>query len=418
MQLLVVGLSHHTAPLPLRERVALGPDELPDALAGLRGVETVDEGLILSTCNRTELYVRSEVVQGAPALRSYLAALRPDVRTELDEHVYQHDGSRAVRHLFRVASGLDSLVVGEHDIARQVRDAYGLACSAGTAGPLLHRAVPRALQVGKRVRSETRIGEGVASVAGAAVQLAGRVFRDPGVCRVLAVGAGRTVETALKALGGGRGGALVVANRDERRARRLADRFGGRGIGLADLHRHVAAADLVVCATAAPTPLVHRDALAPELSGRGARPLLVLDLGVPRDVEPTVADLPGVYLHDVDDLHAITTRSLAQRAEELPRAEAIVTLAVSQFERRRRSFRSEPAVRATLDALLEGRREAVESGKGWSDAERAAADHATGRLVDRLMRRLAPRIKDSPRFADQLLDALGVPRDEPPEDDA
>jgi glutamyl-tRNA reductase len=268
--------------------------------------------------------------------------------------------------------------------------------------------VPRALQVGKRVRTETALARGIASVAGAAVGLAGRVFRDVSTCSILAIGAGETVTTALATLRAECDGRLVVANRTAARAEKVAAAFGGSAAPLADVARLAAEADIVVAATGAPEPHLRAADLAAHLDRRGVRPLLVLDLGVPRDVDPAVGELAGVYLHTVDDLHAIAARGRAERAAEVPKAEAIVATALSDFRRRRRDLDAEPAIKALLEGMLEVRESALSGEKGLTDAERAAAERVSGKLVDKLLRRLAPRLKDGSVEPRELLDAFGI----------
>jgi len=406
MQLLVAGLSHHDSPLAVREAFALAPDVVPAALDRLVHDAGFPEGLILSTCNRTEIYARSPDAGAVDRVARFFESLG-DVAGARD-HMYFHEGDAAVAHLFRVAAGLDSLVLGEPEIVRQMSEAYGVACSAGTAGPLLHRAVPRALQVGKRVRTETAISRGVASVAGAAVELAGRVFRDVSTCRILTIGAGETVALALKTLRPQTSGRLVVANRTFERAERLAARFDGTAAPLSDVARLAAESDIVVAATASSVPLLAARELETHLAGRRDRPLLVLDLGVPRDVEPAVGALPGVYLHCVDDLRAIAERGRAERAAEVPKAEALVASAVSDFKRRRKDLDAAPAIKALLDGILDLREAALVGEKNLTDAERAAAERVTGKLVDKFMRRLAPRLKDGSVEPRHLLDAFGI----------
>lgn len=409
MELLVAGLSHRTAPVHLRERLALPPTEVPLALGALVRDAGFDEGLLLSTCNRTEVYGRCDAPESARRALGFVASLgggAPDI----ERHLYVREGDDALRHLFRVAAGLDSMVVGEVEIQRQLSDAYDLARSAGTAGPLLHRAVPRALQVGKRIRTETGISRGVSSVAGAAVALAERVFRDVGTCRVATIGAGETIETALRALRPRVSGGLVVLNRTAARAERVAAAWGGTAAPLADLVRHVAAADIVIAATAAAVPLLRAADLAPLARDR-ERPWLFLDLGVPRDIEPGVADLPNVLLHDVDDLQSIADRSIEQRAAEIPKAEAIVATAVTEFRQRRRQMEAEPAIRALLDSLLGVRGDVVAGEKGLSPEAQEAVERSTGRLVDRILRRLAPRMKDGTTSPRAVLDAFGIEAD-------
>jgi glutamyl-tRNA reductase len=415
MDLFVAGLSHHTAPLALRERIALPPEETPKALDRLLHDEGFPEGFILSTCNRTEVYVRGDGDDAARRALAFFEKLRPSAWEELRGHVRLIGGDDAVRHLFRVAAGLDSLILGEPQIARQMSDAYDLACSAGGAGPLLRRAVPRALQVGKRVRTETGIGRGIASVAGAAAGLAERVFRDVPGCSILTIGAGETVETALAALRKDARGRLVVANRTPARAEALAARFGGVAAPLADVARLASECDVVVAATAATEPLLLARELSPHLAKRGARPLLVLDLGVPRDVEAAVGEIAGVYVHTIDDLHAIAERGRAERAAEAPKAEAIVTAALSDFKRRRRELDVEPAIKALLDGMLDVRQAALAGEKGLTPEERAAAERVSGKLVDKLLRRLAPRLKDGTATPREILDAFGIETPEDPQ---
>ena len=411
MELLVVGLSHHTAPLALRESIALSPDELPLALDGLVNGGGLAEVCVLSTCNRTEIYGRTREGGDSDSVAAVLDGLRPGVADSLRRHGYVHSGDDAIGHLFRVVSGLDSMVVGEHEIAGQVSRAYGLACSAGTAGPLLHRAIPRALQVGRRVRAETSLSRGIASVAGAAVELTGRIFRDVSTCRIVAVGAGETVTTALRALRGKATGPLTILNRTLAKAEALAAELGGEAAALESIPKCVAEADILIAATDAPEPLVLASEVAPLLKHRKERPLLVLDLGVPRDVDPALRKERGVYVHDLDDLQLIAERGRAGRLDSVPQAQAIVAAAVTEFRRRRTNLETQPAIRALLDELLEFRREAIEGDKHLSGDQREAAERVTGRMVDKLLRRLAPRMKDGTIEPGDLLTVFGV---EPP----
>jgi glutamyl-tRNA reductase len=289
-----------------------------------------------------------------------------------------------------------------------VSDAYATSRSAAVAGPVLHRCVPRALQVGKRVRSETDISRGVTSVAGAAVSLAQRVFRDLSGASVVAVGAGRTVRSALTALRAQWQGALVVLNRTEARATELAAEFDGASGPLDHLQSALARADVVIAATGAAQPLLTVALLAPLVRARRGRPLLVLDLGVPRNVEPGVGRLEEVYLYDVDLLEGVAEQGRREREREVPRAEEIVRAALVQFRERRERLDADPSIRAVLDTLLTLRRDVVDGERGLTDAERAAADRVTGKLVDRLLRRIAPRLARRDDAAAALLASLGI----------
>ena len=411
-RLIVAGISHRTAPLELRERIALPPGDQPRALGRLVPGGGLSEALVLSTCHRTEIYGRAQGEEGGAAdvlaVAGTLEELRPGVAEAFSAHGYRHVGEAALAHLFRVVSGLDSVVLGEHEIAGQVSRAYALACSAGTAGPYLHRAVPRAIQVGRRVRAETRLGRGTASVAGAAVALVERVFRDVTSCRVLGVGAGDTVATALRVLRGRGVTEFEIANRTPERARLLAAELDGDVAGLEGLGARVARADVVVAATDAREPLVRLGDVGPHLRERGSRPLVVLDLGVPRDVDPLLGSRPGVYVYTVDDLEGIANAGRERRRDDVPRAEAIVHGAVAQFRLRRRELEAAPAIRALLDGLLHERGAALHREHGLGEEARAVAERVTGRMIDRIVRRLAPGIKSGELPTAALLDALGA----------
>lgn len=420
MELLIAGLSHHTAPLALRERVAVTADASTSVLVRLRESLGCQESLVLSTCNRTEVYVRPGS-SGAPRPEALLAAMRgyddgSDVCEALRGHVYTRDGEAALGHLFRVAAGLESMVLGEHEILRQVSDAYDAARAAGSAGPVLHRCIPRALQVGKRVRSETDIARGVTSVAGAMVDLASRVFRDLSQASIVTIGAGRTVRTSLLALRSRSRGPLTVLNRSPAAAQELAAEFGGVAGTLDDAHSAAGSADVVITATGAAEPLLRCAELAPFVRARRGRPLLVIDLGVPRDVEPSVAKLDEVYVYDVDHLQSAAERGRRERELELPRAEEIVLAALTQFRVRRDRLDADPSIRAVLDALLTLRRDVVDGERGLTDAERSAADRVTGKLVDRLLRRFAPRLARRDDAAAALLETFGIAPPERPDD--
>jgi len=410
MHLFVAGLSHQTAPIALRERFALSPEAVPAALDRLRANGGCAEGMLLSTCNRFEIYGRLDDGRGpvaaAPLLRR-LAQAGVDVEA-LAPHVYARQGDDALEHLFRVTSGLESMILGEPQIAGQVSAAYDVARTVGSAGPLIHRAVPRAIQVGRRVRNETTICQGVASVAGAAVTLAKRVFRNLDSASLLTIGAGDTVRTALAALRKTAHGPLVVTNRSVERAETLADEFGGQADGLEGLARRAAEADVVVTATGASEPLLLADELLPLLKGRRRRPLLILDLGVPRDVDPAVGEHEGVFLYAVDDLNSIADGGRQARLAQVPKAEAIIRGALVDFRRRRKGLDADPAIRGLLDGLLGLRRDLVAGEKGLTKEERKVADRVTGKFVDRLLRRLAPRVKEGKAGANEVLEAFGI----------
>ena len=325
----VVGVSHLTAPVEIRERFAFTPGEAEAALGRLRTRSEVQEAVLLSTCNRTELYVcpgsDQSVVEAAERVFSEKAG---EVVGGTKKYLYRHDGEASVRHLYRVAAGLDSLVLGEAEIQGQVKDAYELAgrvpATPSLAGPVLHRLFQSALSAGGRIRSETPIGEGAASVASVAVELARKIFGGLEGRQVMILGAGTTAELVVGALGrdGIRG--LVVSSRTYERARELASRLSGRAVHFDEMSFELAKTDILVASTAAPHPLVTRDGFRHAREGSQHGPLLILDLAIPRDVEPEVGSEVNVFLYNVDDLHEIMDDNLLKRRMSVPDAEAIV----------------------------------------------------------------------------------------------
>jgi glutamyl-tRNA reductase len=346
-ELLLLGTSHKTAPVSLRERLALTEPDAPAFLGELTAAPAIREAAAISTCNRTEVYlVVSDPVQAESAALGVLAS-RAGIRpTELADAIYSPRNCDVARHLFRVASGLESMIVGEAEVQGQVRRAHDTALAAGTTGPLLNRLFAAALTTGKRVRTETAIGEGAASIPSVAVDLAEDVVWDLREARVLVIGAGETSELTAQALAAKGVRTVFVANRHADRARSLAERFGGAVVPLETLPDQLAEADVVVSSTASPHAIVHGEELSQVMAQRADRPLLVLDLAVPRDVEPSVAELPGVRLVDVDGLERVVSQNLASRAGEARRAEVVVEQEIEHFARWLGTLDVLPTVRA------------------------------------------------------------------------
>ncbi|MBB5016572.1 glutamyl-tRNA reductase [Rehaibacterium terrae] len=330
MALISLGLNHQTAPLALRERVAFAPDAMPDALRSLLSVPGVQEAALLSTCNRTELYASVEDGAESRALQ-WLADHHALGRDALETYLYRHVDAEAVRHLFRVATGLDSLVLGEPQILGQVKDAWLAARAAGALKTPLDRLFQHCFSVAKRVRTDTRIGAAPVSVAFAAVRLAQQVFSELDQATVMLIGAGDTIELAARHLVDAKARRLLVANRTLEHAQALASRFGGYALPLSDLPQHLAEADIVISATASREPVLHRPQVEQALAARRHRPMFMLDLAVPRDIEPAVAELGDVYLYTVDDLEQVIEENRRSRREAADEAEAIIELQVEHF---------------------------------------------------------------------------------------
>lgn len=328
MNLFVLGINHQTAPVSLRERVAFGAEALPRALASLRALPQVREVALLSTCNRTELYALSD--DEGQALADWLAT-HPADAGDLHAYLYKHEDADAVRHLFRVATGLDSLVLGEPQILGQVKEAWAAARNAGTLGTQLDRLFQHAFATAKRARTNTRIGANPVSVASAAVRLAQESFARLDDSTVLLIGAGETIELAARHLSEGKVKRLLVANRTLAHAQELASRHGGVALPLSELDRHLGEADIVLSATASREPILHKSQVAAALAQRKHRPMLLLDLAVPRDIAADVAGLRDVFLYTVDDLERAIEDNRRSRREAAEEAEAIVELQTTRF---------------------------------------------------------------------------------------
>ncbi len=330
MALVAIGLNHLTAPIAFRERVAFAPADTASALAALTAEPGVREAAILSTCNRTELYCTVEGGrETVPA--EWLQRHHQLTGERLGEFLYLHAEADAVRHLFRVATGLESMVLGEPQILGQVKDAYALARGAQTLRAPLERLFQNTFAVAKRVRSDTRIGANPVSVAFTAVRLAERLFADLSQASVLLIGAGETIELAARHLTEARVRRLIVANRSLENAQVLAGRFGGYAITLGDLSKHLAEADVVISSTASREPVLDRDTVAAAIAQRRRKPMFLVDIAVPRDIDPAVASIEDAYLYTIDDLREVIDENLRSRREAARDAEAMIELSVEHF---------------------------------------------------------------------------------------
>lgn len=330
MPLHVLGLNHHTAPVDLRERVSVSESQQEAALKALMQVPGVEQAVLLSTCNRTEIYGQI-APEHEPQLARWLAeyhGVRPDA---LDAYLYRHSEEEAVKHLFRVAAGLDSLIMGEPQILGQVKQAWSLARQQGAVQGPLDRLFQHTFATAKRVRTETRIGAHPVSVAYASVKLARQLFNQLDESSVMLIGAGETIELAAQHLANAKVKRMLIANRTLEHAQSLASRFSGFALPLSEAGRHMAEADILISATASPVPVVHAADVAAALKQRRHRPMLLIDLAVPRDIEPEVAALDDVYLYTVDDLDHVLEESRAFRQQAAVEAENLISLQAEHF---------------------------------------------------------------------------------------
>ena len=357
MQLFALGINHHTAPLSVREQVAFDLARLPQALHDLLRAKPVREAAILSTCNRTELYCAADEPQTAV---EWLAEYHALTLGKLQPYVYTHPHRNAVRHMFRVAAGLDSMVLGEPQILGQMKQAARMAEEAGTLGTLLNKLFQRTFAVAKEVRSTTAIGANIVSMAAASVHLSMRVFGDLSERKVLFVGAGEMIELCAAHFAGAKPKRLTVANRTPERAEALAARFDGDAMRMSEIGERMAEYDVVVACTASPLPIIGLGMVERALKARRHRPMVMVDLAVPRDIESEVDRLDDVFLYTIDDLGQIIERGLESRQAAVVEAEAIIDGQVHDFLQWVDAREVVPTIRALRDTAERARRHEVD----------------------------------------------------------
>jgi glutamyl-tRNA reductase len=399
-ELLALGISHKSAPVALRERLAFSDGQAERLVRELVARDEVREAVAISTCNRTEIYVvASDAVDAESELLGRLAR-RADIRpTQLAGLVISPRNCDAARQLFRVTAGLESMIVGEAEVQGQVKRAYERALTAGTTGPLTNHLFRAALQTGKRVRTETGLGASRTSVSTVAVDLAREVVGDLSERRVVIIGAGETAELTARALADQGVSTIFVANRHADRALALAERFGGRVASLQELPERLQEADIVVSSTASPHALIEADELAVVMAARGHRPLLLVDIAVPRDVEHACADIKGVTVYDIDDLQRVVARNLEVRAGERSAAEAIVEQELQRFA----TWMGQLDVSPTIAALREHGQAIVErvlaenAGRweGLSPRDEARLEAVARAVMQRLLHEPTIRLKSA-----------------------
>ncbi|WP_151172460.1 glutamyl-tRNA reductase [Pseudoalteromonas ruthenica] len=397
MTIVALGINHKTASVDLRERVAFSPEQLDRALRQLTMQDEFAESVIVSTCNRTEIYCSLE--SGTPEqVLQWLAQFHQLDSKELAENVYSFDHSQAIYHLMKVACGLDSLVLGEPQILGQIKQAYASAKKNGGVGVLFERLFQKTFSVAKQVRTETNIGASAVSVAYAAVNLAKHIYGKLDNTRVLLIGAGETIELVARHIHQHSPQSMTVANRTIDRARNLADEFAAGVISLAQLPEQLPQADIVISSTASTLPIIGKGVIEQALKKRKNKPMLLIDIAVPRDIESQVAELDNAYLYSVDDLQAIVSENMATREQAAKEAEQIITARVSEFDNWLKSLDSVGLIRdyrndvtQTKEQLLERAMAQLASGK---EPEKIMVELAN-KLTNRLMHAPTKAIKDA-----------------------
>jgi len=407
MPLVMIGLSHQTAPVAFRERVALDEAGVVRTLTRLRESAGVREALVLSTCNRTELYAWED--DGDTALLLDALADHSGVpRTEIEAFCYRRADAEVAEHLFMVASGLDSMVVGENQIQAQVREAYTRAVACRVNGPTINKLLHWSLRVGKQVRTRTGIGEGRLSVASVACDLAEKILSNLEERAVLLLGAGETGELVARHMLDRGVRSLSITNRTAERAEELAARLGGKAIPFGELWEAVGSADVLITSTSAPEPVVTTARLS-DAMGRRRSPLFVIDIAVPRDVEPAANDLRDVFLYDIDALEEVVRSSIDRRRGEVHRARAMVRAEVAKFADWQRSQQATPTIvqmREQFERIRCAEMEKLEASLSSEDFERV--DRATRAMINKLLHHPTVTMKQAARGADsgQLIRAF------------
>ena len=410
MSVVVIGLNHRTAPLELLERTTVDDSRLPKLLHDLCTRTNLSEAVVLSTCNRTEVYAVAERFHGGyQDVRDFFSELSFLAPEDLGDHLYVHYDDAAVAHLFAVAAGLDSAVLGESEILGQVADAWEQARAEQATGAALNLLFRHAIEVGKRVRTETGIGRGITSVAQAAIAMAAARLGGLADRRVLLLGAGEMGEGMAVALAGAGVGEIVIVNRTRSNADQLASRINGRAAALTELDRELTSADVLLTSTGASTIMVEHADLTTAMSNRHGRPLLIVDIAVPRDVDPTAGELPGVTLLDMDDLGRFVEVGVAGRQREAARARVLLEAELDRYRTLSTAREVAPLITAMRERAEEVRLAEVERHSVGLDAgEREMLDAATRAIVAKLLHEPTVRLKDAAGTAkgDRLADTL------------
>ncbi|AAR36674.1 glutamyl-tRNA reductase [Geobacter sulfurreducens] len=390
MNIVVVGLSHKTASVEIREKIAFAPTQMEKPLRMLIAIDDIAEAVIVSTCNRVELYASTRDVAGGMArLKRFLGDYHGVPVEVLEPHLYSHHGEAAIRHVFRVAASLDSMVVGEPQILGQIKTAYGYAAEFRTSGIILNRFLHKAFSVAKRVRTETKIASSAVSVSFAAVELARKIFGDLSDKTVMLIGAGEMCELAAKHFlnNGARG--VMVTNRTYERAERLAEEFEGKAIHFEDLFDQLHKADIVLSSTGATHYIIRPKDIDEVIRRRKMKPMFFIDIAVPRDIDPKVNDVENVYLYDMDDLQNVVASNLQQRAEEAKKAEGIIEEEIGQFYKWISSLEVTPTIVALRSKFEDVRRAELEKTlSAWKDLPPDGAkrlEALTAAIVNKLL---------------------------------
>ncbi len=400
MHIVIVGLSHKTAPVEIREKLAFAPTAMERPLRQMLELSTITEGLIISTCNRVELCAVTKEPDAAIAeLRRFLAEYHEVSPEEINENLFDYQGEEAIRHLFRVSSSLDSMVLGEPQILGQIKTAYGYAAEFKTAGLILNRFLHKAFSVAKRVRTETAIASNAVSVSFAAVELARKIFDRLDNKGVMIIGAGEMCELAARHFVANGISKVLVTNRTFERAEKLAAEFNGKAVPFDSFVDHLAEVDIIMTSTGAPNFILGKRQMEEVLKRRKNRPMFLIDIAVPRDIDPKVNDISNTYLYDVDDLQGVVQANLKERQKEAGKAEAIVEQEIGQFHLWLGNLEVKPTVIALRRKLDEIRQQELEKTfgnlKDLTGKQRKSIEAMAGAIINKILHKPTAILKNS-----------------------
>jgi len=409
MEIIVIGLNHKTATIEIREKVAFDGPKLGQAIEGIKKLDRVKESIILSTCNRVEIYAAvSDKKMGSEQIKEFISRFHNVNRDELDRALYVHEGVNAIRHVFRVASSLDSMVVGEPQILGQVKDAFEFALKSKSTGVYLNRLMKKAFSVAKKVRTETRIAENAVSISFAAVELAKKIFEDLSTKSFMLIGAGEMAELAARHLISNGVIDVYVTNRTYERAKELAEEFDGKVVPFDDFLEELVHIDIVICSTGAPDYILLKDQMQSIMKERKQRPVFIIDISVPRNIDPAINDLDNVYLYDVDDLQDVVDMNIKGRAKEAEKAERIILSEVESFKRWQDSLVAVPTIIALRQKAEEIRKQEFEKAMkkiGHLDEEKIKSiEYLTTAIVNKLIHGPTVALKTEYEDRDLIVD--------------
>lgn len=407
MQIILVGINHKTAPVELREKLSFPEGKLGSSLLELNSKNSIRESLILSTCNRTEIYAHaSNEEEGVRDIIDFLCSAHNLIKEDFTAHLYRMEGELAVKHIFSVAGGIDSMILGEGQVLGQVKSAFAACQEAGTSGPVLNKLFSTAIKTGKRARSETAISQGASSVSFAAVELAKKIFGSLSGHQVLLVGAGKMSELTLKLLFDAGIKFAIVANRTFDRACTLAENYGGKAIQFDEIQEYLKKVDIVISSTGAPHYILTREKIMPIMRMRKDKPLFIIDIAVPRDVEPAVNDIDDVYLYDIDDLSNVVEDNLKVRTKEVEKVKRIIEEEASEFIHFFNTVEVIPVLkelRKTFDDISLNQMEQIVSKNSCTEEEKQRLESFRRTLVQKLLHQPMVKIKSMAQEKDSHL---------------